>query len=44
MPFASEKQRKYLWANHPDIARKWEHEAKKKHTSPIKKSHKSAKD
>lgn len=23
MPFKSEKQRRYLWARHPDIAREW---------------------
>lgn len=23
MPFESEKQRKYLWAKHPEIAKKW---------------------
>lgn len=23
MPFKSEAQRRYLWAKHPDIARKW---------------------
>jgi len=23
MPFKSEKQRKYLWKNHPKIAKKW---------------------
>jgi hypothetical protein len=23
MPFRSEKQRRYMWANHPDIAREW---------------------
>lgn len=23
MPFKSEKQRKYLWANKPSLARKW---------------------
>jgi hypothetical protein len=23
MPFKSEKQRKYLWAKHPEIAREW---------------------
>jgi hypothetical protein len=23
MPFKSEKQRKYLWAKHPEIAKKW---------------------
>lgn len=28
MPFASEDQRRFLWANHPDIARRWEAEAK----------------
>lgn len=23
MPFKSEKQRRYLWANEPELARKW---------------------
>ena len=23
MPFKSERQRRYLWAKHPEIARKW---------------------
>jgi hypothetical protein len=23
MPFQSEKQRKYLWMNHPEIAKRW---------------------
>jgi hypothetical protein len=23
MPFKSEKQRKFMWAKHPDIARRW---------------------
>ena len=23
MPFQSEKQRRYLWANEPEIAREW---------------------
>lgn len=23
MPFRSEKQRRWLWANRPDIAKKW---------------------
>lgn len=23
MPFKSVKQRKFMWAQHPDIARKW---------------------
>ena len=26
MPFKSEKQRRYLWANEPDVARKFERE------------------
>lgn len=26
MPFRSEKQRRYLYATHPDIARRWAHE------------------
>tara|TARA_R110002020_G_scaffold184020_1_gene380730 strand:+ start:495 stop:755 length:261 start_codon:yes stop_codon:yes gene_type:complete len=26
MPFKSEKQRRFLWANEPGIARKWEKE------------------
>ena len=26
MPFQSEKQRKYLHANHPEIAKRWEKE------------------
>jgi hypothetical protein len=25
MPFKSENQRRYLWANHPDIAEAWAH-------------------
>lgn len=23
MPFKSEKQRRYLWATHPEVAHKW---------------------
>jgi hypothetical protein len=23
MPFKSESQRRYMWSQHPDIARKW---------------------
>lgn len=26
MPFRSAKQRRYMWANHPDIARRWTEE------------------
>lgn len=25
MPFKSEKQRRYLWRNEPEIAKKWAH-------------------
>jgi len=25
MPFRSEKQRKFMWAKHPEIAKKWSH-------------------
>ena len=28
MPFKSEKQRKYMHANHPEIAQRWEKEYK----------------
>jgi len=28
MPFKSEKQRRYMWANHPRLARKWTEEEK----------------
>jgi hypothetical protein len=30
MPFKSERQRRYLHANHPRIAKRWEAEAKGK--------------
>ena len=36
MPFRSVKQRKYLWAKHPEIAKKWT----KKYGSKIKKGKK----
>jgi hypothetical protein len=26
MPFKSERQRRFLWMKHPDLARKWAHE------------------
>tara|TARA_Y100001963_G_C6467807_1_gene303100 strand:+ start:289 stop:396 length:108 start_codon:yes stop_codon:yes gene_type:complete len=26
MPFKSEKQRKWMWANDPEMAKKWEKE------------------
>ena len=30
MPFQSEKQRRFMWAKHPDIAEKWAHEYSRK--------------
>lgn len=30
MPFKSEAQRGYLWANHPEIAKRWEAEGRTK--------------
>lgn len=30
MPFKSEKQRRYLWANEPKVARKFAEEEKKR--------------
>lgn len=41
MPFRSEKQRRYMWAKHPEIAEKWTSEygskPKKKKTKKRKK-------
>lgn len=40
MPFKSEKQRKYMWANHPEIAKRWtkeEHEKMKRYLHVRKK-------
>jgi|TARA_Y100000296_G_scaffold58279_1_gene67135 hypothetical protein len=35
MPFKSEKQRRYMHANHPEIAKRWEKEYKTGgHVSP----------
>ena len=34
MPFKSERQRRYLWWKHPDIAKAWAHG---KHTSKKRK-------
>jgi len=39
-PFRSEKQRKYLWAKHPDIAERWEKEEDRKEKKLKKKSFK----
>jgi hypothetical protein len=29
MPFKSEKQRRFLWANEPKVAKKWSKKSKK---------------
>lgn len=29
MPFKSDKQRRYMWANKPEIAKRWSEEEKK---------------
>lgn len=28
MPYKSEKQRRFMWAKHPEIAQRWEKEGK----------------
>ena len=43
MPFDSEAQRKFLHAKHPDIADRWEREAKKEGEPAVKKKKKSFK-
>ena len=30
MPFRSEAQRRYMYARHPEIAKRWAHESKRK--------------
>jgi len=35
MPFRSEKQRRFLWAEHPDIAKRWAHEYPTKKKLPM---------
>jgi hypothetical protein len=35
MPFTSEKQRKWMHANEPELAEKWEKEAKEKGVPPV---------
>jgi hypothetical protein len=36
MPFKSPKQRKFMYANHPDIAKRWSAEEKKHKTKKVK--------
>jgi hypothetical protein len=40
MPFKSERQRRYLWKNEPEVAKKWSH---KYGSKPIKSSKKTVK-
>lgn len=43
VPFSSEKQRRYLWAKEPEVAKKWAH----KYGTPkdlLKRKHKKAVD
>jgi hypothetical protein len=37
MPFKSEKQRKWMWANDPEMAKKWEKEEKMKRETKVRK-------
>jgi len=37
MPFKSEKQRRWMWANKPELARKWAKEEKQKKKKKKKK-------
>jgi hypothetical protein len=34
MPFKSEAQRRYMWSQHPDIAKRWAHEHPGQHDLP----------
>lgn len=44
MPFKSEAQRKFLWAKHPDIAKRWtEKYGSKVMSEALKKAHKRKK-
>jgi len=40
MPFKSEKQRKFMWSQHPDIAKRWAKEADRQKTKKKKKKKK----
>ena len=37
MPFKSEKQRRFMYAQHPDIAERWTKEAKAAKKKPVQK-------
>jgi hypothetical protein len=38
MPYKSEKQRRFMHAKHPDIAKRWDREAKSKKSTKRKRS------
>lgn len=40
MPFESEAQRRFMWAKHPEIAKRWAHEYPGQHDLPKHKKHK----
>ena len=42
MPFASKKQRRFMHAAHPDIADRWEKEAKKEGKPAVRKKKKKS--
>lgn len=37
MPFKSDKQRRAMHAKAPEVAKRWEEEAKRKHQAPVQK-------
>ena len=39
MPFKSEKQRKFMFANHPEIAERWTKEHGSKPVGKVKRKH-----
>lgn len=41
MPFKSENQRRFMWAQHPDIAEKWAHGEHSKKNPPHRMPRKS---
>lgn len=41
MPFKSEEQRRYMWANHPKIAREWTEKHGSRPQKEVKSSNKS---
>lgn len=44
MPFKSEKQRRFMWAEHPDIAKRWADESKGKDDRNAKRAVKALKE